>query len=191
VITIPKECTPDKTKYWFKVIYLQFYAEFLVKELEMDAKEIEKIHDYLCDPASIRNADLEVTLASFSGWIYFYARDILKSRWTDVEPLITDLGFAVLYSQHIMKGRFPYLPMEAKIMENEHFSKYYIESMCEPEYRSQINPMALEVLSGKLMALGRMIGKVREISGGKADPKLTRCDLVKDLDMFEYIPAEK
>jgi hypothetical protein len=39
---------------------------------------------------------------------YLYARDVIKGRWVEGEPIIaTDPGWAYMYARYIIKARFP------------------------------------------------------------------------------------
>lgn len=68
--------------------------------------------------------------------IYRYARDILKTRWTEAEPYIMrDPEWAVEYAYDVIKGRWP--EAEPYIMKNSQCAYRYAYSILKgrwPEY---------------------------------------------------------
>jgi hypothetical protein len=89
----------------------------------MNANNIQTARDayrYARDVIKGRFLEGEPLIATDLNYSYRYARNILKGRWVEGEPIIaTDPVWAYYYAKNVIKGRW--LEGELVIM----FSKYY------------------------------------------------------------------
>ena len=74
------------------------------------------------------NKEKQLLLEKNSHDLYFYAKDIIKGRWPEAEPLImTDLTWAFYYARNIINGRWP--EAEPVIMKDPNMTYHYVRTV--------------------------------------------------------------
>jgi len=72
----------------------------------------------------LRIPELESVISKDVCYSYFYTRDVIKGRWELAEPIISkNVQFGFFYARHIIKGRWEL--GEAAISKNAYYSYIY------------------------------------------------------------------
>lgn len=87
---------------------------------------VPKIAYQFCDDEGRRIPPLEQIFIDNPFASYKYARDIMKGRWLEAEPIIIKYPrYAYYYSRHVIKGRWP--EAEPFIITNKTWWRVYCE----------------------------------------------------------------
>jgi len=71
---------------------------------------------------------LEPIICKNAYYSYHYATDVIKGRWELAEPVISQDAFmSYCYAKNVIKGKLPDFMHNQMILENNKYTKEYIE----------------------------------------------------------------
>jgi len=83
---------------------------------------------YKAKKSGKRMPELELTISKNAYWSYYYAKDVIKGRWELGEPTISKYAeYSYFYARYVIKGRLPDFMHNQMILNNNEYTKYYVE----------------------------------------------------------------
>jgi len=71
---------------------------------------------------------LEPTISKDAPNSFYYAKDVIKDRFILAEPIISkNAPYSYLYAKYVIKGKLPDFMHNQMILNNNEYTKYYIE----------------------------------------------------------------
>jgi len=100
-----------------------------IPELEQTiSKNAEYSYYYAKDVIKDRFIIAEPIISKDAEWSYYYAEDVIKGKWEIAETTISkDAEYSYLYARYVIKGKLPDFMHNQMILENNKYTKQYIE----------------------------------------------------------------